>query len=102
MGTHPATGGVTARAEHCPVPAGCGPHALALGVLLPLRKEAQRRAATHPKAQTTGPGIQGGGQKQEAIRTCVTVASRKGEGVPEVGIRRSWAPGLSVLGSYQP
>lgn len=67
------------RAEHCPAPA-AAVCCLATGILLPLREEAQRRAAAHPRAQSTGPGVQAGSQKQEENRTCVTTASLVGRG----------------------
>lgn len=67
------------RAEHCPAPA-AAVCCLAMGILLPLREEAQRRAAAHPRAQSTGPGVQAGSQKQEENRTCVTTASLVGRG----------------------
>ena len=78
-GTSPVTGEARVRAEHCPAPA-AAVCCLAMGILLPLREEAQRRAAAHPRAQSTGPGVQAGSQKQEENRTCVTTASLVGRG----------------------
>lgn len=78
-GTSPATGGARVRAEHCPVSA-AAVCCLALGVLLLLREEAQRRAAAHPRAQSTGLGVQAGAQKQEESSTCVTTTSLEGRG----------------------
>ena len=76
-GTSPVTGGATGQSTaQCLLAAVCR---LALRVLLPLSGE----------AQSTGPGVQAGAQKREDRRTCVTTASLKREGVPEVGTRGS-------------